>query len=473
MTPDPTATPADELLALCDRLCDGTLTPEERERLEALVLGDAALRRLYVEQLQLNAHLRQSSARLSDAPLASVLRAVLPTPTRQRSVWPTLWNAAAALFLVIGGAWWLVTSGGDDELAVLQEAQNARWRSSTLPTAPGSTLTAGRLYLAEGLARLRFASGAEVTLEGPADIELISRQRCRLHSGSLVAHVPDSAKGFTVLTKQATLIDHGTDFGISTDSDGRARVHVMKGEVELQHRTGGPALRLLTQQMATITPEGLMPVSDLDIEPGNQRGPTTATAFTQELTTTSGNGAASYVTSPGTEKHFSDTLLLLKNAAIKNFLRKAILRFDLAAITNPHQLQAARLTLQFEPTGYGFATLGGDARFGVYAVTDDVQDTWSPTQLDWHTMPAFHDDPGRVDERKAVKVGEFVMPLGVLGGPMSIESPALIERIRSDPNRQLTLIIVRENPLEVSSGIVHGFAGNHHPTLPPPTLRLR
>jgi len=27
--------------------------------------------------------------------------------------------------------------------------------------------------------------------------------------------------------------------------------------------------------------------------------------------------------------------------------------------------------------------------------------------------------------------------------------------------------------LEVSSGIVHGFAGNHHPTLPPPTLRLR
>ncbi|MBA3701161.1 MAG: FecR domain-containing protein [Planctomycetes bacterium] len=489
MNPDPTATPdistpAEELIALCDRLCDGSLTVSERERIEALVLGDAALRRLYVEQMQLHAQLTQNSSRLSDAPLQTVLRPVSSAPIHPPR-WrfsAQLWNAAAALMLLIGGAWWLATSGSDnsgsddsgsDEIAQLQDVQNARWRSSTLPTAPGSTLTAGRLYLAEGLARLRFASGAEVTLEGPADIELISRQRCRLHSGSLVAHVPDSAKGFTVLTKQATLIDHGTDFGISTDSDGRARVHVMKGEVELQHRTGGPALRLLTQQMATITPEGLMPVSDLDIEPGNQRGPTTATAFTQELTTTSGRGAASYVTSPGTEKHFSDTLLLLKNAAIKNFLRKAILRFDLAAITNPHQLQAARLTLQFEPTGYGFATLGGDARFGVYAVTDDAQDTWSPTQLDWHTMPAFHDDPGRVDERTAVKVGEFVMPLGVLSGPMSIESPALIERIRSDPNRQLTLIIVRENPLAVSSGIVHGFAGNHHPTLPPPTLRLR
>ena len=31
-----------ELLALCDRLLDGEMTPAERERLEALVLQDAA-----------------------------------------------------------------------------------------------------------------------------------------------------------------------------------------------------------------------------------------------------------------------------------------------------------------------------------------------------------------------------------------------------------------------------------------------
>jgi ferric-dicitrate binding protein FerR (iron transport regulator) len=479
MTPDPTATPdfstpADELIALCDRLCDGTFTAGERERIEALVLGDPALRRLYVEQMQLHAQLTQNSARLSEAPLQTVLRPVAAAPLRPaRWRFPAqMWNAAAALMLLFGGAWWLATSGSD-EIAQLQDVQNARWKSSSLPTEPGSALSAGRLHLAEGLARLRFAGGAEVTLEGPADIELLSRQLCRLHSGSLVAHVPDHARGFTVLTKQATLIDHGTDFGISADSDGRARVHVMKGEVELQHRSGGPAMRLLTQQMAAITPVGLMPVSDLDIEPGNQRGPTTAMAFTQELTTTSGRGAASYVTSPGTDKHFSDTLLLLKNAGVKNFLRKAILRFDLTTIRDPQQVQAARLTLQFEPTGYGFATLGGDARFGVYAVTDDAQDAWSPTKLAWSTMPAFHADAGRVDDTKAVKVGEFHMPLGVLAGPMSIESPGLIERIRSDANRQLTLIIVRENPMAVSSGVVHGFAGNHHPTLPPPTLRLR
>jgi hypothetical protein len=56
---------------------------------------------------------------------------------------------------------------------------------------------------------------------------------------------------------------------------------------------------------------------------------------------------------------------------------------------------------------------------------------------------------------------------------MSIDGSALLERIRQDGNRLLTLIIVRENPLEQPAGIVHGFAGNRHPALPPPTLRLR
>lgn len=469
----PAPTPAEELVALCDRLCDGTLTASERERIEALVLGDAALRRLYVEQMQVHAQLTQNSARLSEAPLQTVMRSVAPAPlSAPRWRFPAqLWNVAAALLLLIGGAWWLANSGSDD-VALLQDVQNARWKSSSLPTEPGSSLPAGRLHLAEGLARLRFANGAEITLEGPAELELLSGELCRLHSGSLVAHVPERAKGFTVLTKQATLIDHGTDFGISTDAEGRARVHVMNGEVELRHHRGGPSLRLLTEQTAAITADGLQPVSGMDIEPARQRDDS-APAFTHELTTTSGRGAASYVTSPGTEKHFSDTLLLLKNARISTFLRKAILRFDLAHITMPQQLQAARLTLHFDQTGYGFAALSGDAHFVIYAVTDDTLDDWSPTGLDWHTLPAFHDDAGRVDDTKAVKVGGFTMPMGLLRGPMSIEGPELIERIRQDANRQLTLIIVRENPMEISSGVVHGFAGNHHPTLPPPTLRLR
>jgi hypothetical protein len=323
------------------------------------------------------------------------------------------------------------------------------------------------------LARVRFHGGAEVTLEAPADLELLSREHCRLHRGSLVAHVPERAKGFTVLTRQATVIDHGTDFGISADAEGHANVHVMQGEVELRHVNGGEALRLHTQQMAAVTAAGVHPISAMDNEPGNRRDLAVAPAFAHELTTSSGRGAAAYVASPGTDKHTSDTLLLVKNGTATNFRRKAYLRFDLGGIGDAAHLTTARLTLHFDLSGFGFAALGGDAHFVVYALTDDSRDGWEPATLSWQTMPAFDGDAGKVDLSQAVKVGSFTMPLGVLRGPQAIESAELLARIKEDGNRLLTLIVVRENPLEHNAGVVHGFAGNRHPTLPPPTLRLR
>ena len=57
-----------ELRALCDRLLDGEFTHEDRARLESLVLGDAAMRTLYVSLMHQHAALRQSASRLGAAP---------------------------------------------------------------------------------------------------------------------------------------------------------------------------------------------------------------------------------------------------------------------------------------------------------------------------------------------------------------------------------------------------------------------
>jgi hypothetical protein len=468
--PDPPA----ELLALCDRLLDGELTEADRADLEARVLRDPAQRRCYVEYLHLHATLRQQASRLADAPLAEVLRsmpAAASNVVRPRFAWSL--KLAAALALGAGLAWSASSFlRRNESVATLVEVKNARWESSALPTEPGSKLGRGRLRLIDGLARVTFRSGAEVSLEGPAELELVNRNACFLHSGALVAHVPEPAHGFVVATAHAKLIDHGTDFGISADAVGRAQVQVLQGEVELRHDRSGETLQLATRQSASITPERLNSRIKDETEPDRH-------AFTRSesgappvtLTTSTGAGDAAYVVSPNSPTHFSDTLLLVKNAPDAKYRRKAFLRFDLASL-NEQRIADATLTLNFEATGFGYASLTGACTFAVYGVTDDAQDAWSAASLTWENAPAFSPDAGAVELAKAKKLGTFNLPAGVVSGAYSIEGAALADFLNADTNRRATLIVVRETSEARLNAAVHGFAGNHHPTLAPPTLRL-
>ena len=238
-----------ELRELCDRLLDGDFSPEDRARLEALVLGDPALRALYVELMHQHAALRQNASRLGDVPLSEVLRtlpdaSVAALSQRRTSATKVIrfprWPLQIAAAVVLGFAIWrFAPHHAEKPLATLVETNGARWDNSSLPTVPGSPLKAGRLRLESGVARLVFQSGAEVSLEGPAELELQGPNTCFLHTGALTAHVPEQARGFTVATAHAQLIDHGTDFGISADPGGRGQVQVLKGEVELRHERSG------------------------------------------------------------------------------------------------------------------------------------------------------------------------------------------------------------------------------------------
>jgi len=467
--------PKAELLDLCDRLLDGEFTVAHRERLEALVLGDAELRRLYVETMHLHAALRQNASRLNqgDIPLAEVLGA-LPEP--KNVIRFPRWPMQIAAGLAIGiGIWWFTPRPAERPLATLVETNGARWANSSLPTAPGSALHAGRLRLADGVARIRFQSGAEVSLEGEAELELTGVNSCFLHSGALTAHVPPQAKGFVVDTTNAKLIDHGTDFGISTDHAGRAQVQVLKGEVELQHARSGDKLRLQTRESAAITAERFKGAKEqVHDEPDRYafaRTTDTARSPGLTLTTAGGNGDAAYVVSPNSPTHHSDTLLLVKNAPTKAYLRKALLRFDLGPLRS-QQVESASLTLNFEATGFGYASLTDECVFAVYGVTNDAQDDWSDETLTWETAPAFSPDAGAVDPTHAVKLGTFTTPRGVVSGVFTLEGEALAKFLNADANRRATLIVVRETSQLGNTTAVHGFAGNRHPTLAPPTLRL-
>jgi len=466
--------PFEEVRDLCDRLLDGEFSEADRARLETLVLGNAEARRLYVELMHQQAAMRQNASRLGDVPLSEILRTLPEEPVAKVVRFPRWPLQIAAAFALGFAIWWFAPRPVEKPLATLVETNGARWENSSLPTVPGSPLRAGRLRLECGVARLVFQSGAEVSLEGPAELELQGPNACFLHSGALTAHVPPPARGFTVATAHAQLIDHGTDFGISTDATGQGQVQVLKGEVELRHERTGETRTLATRESAAITADRITQVHGVDGEPDRYaflRPDSPPHPTTIMLTTAGGAGDAAYVVSPNSPIHTSDTLLLLKNSPSKNFRRRAYLRFDLAPLRD-RRVEGASLTLNFEATGFGYASLTGECTFAVYGLTDHSQDSWSADTISWETAPAFSPDAGSVDTTRAVKLGTFTTPRGVVSGTYSIDGQPLADFLNADTTGRATLIVVRETSEPGSNSAVHGFAGNHHPALAPPTLRL-
>lgn len=480
--------PRAEVLDLCDRLFDGDFTAADRERLESLVIHNAEARRAYLEHVQIHAVLKE--ARLKDVPLSEVVdmastltglpHSTVPVSKKRRWTTAALALAASIAILLAGwgiGHWQTLASNERAIVAKLVDAKGVRWDSGTLPTEVGAGLSQGRLRLAAGLATVEFRKGARVTLEGPADLEIIDADKCYLHRGALTAHVPPPAVGFVVETTNARLVDHGTDFGISAAADGAATVEVFDGEVELLHQTSGQRLKLLTKQGASVSQEELSGLSTVEDAaetelPRARRTVEPLSGNTITITSADGRGKAAYAFSPDTKEHFSDTLLLVKHTPIKTACRrKAWLAFDLAAAQGRDIAEAA-LTLTFEPTGWGFASHLPDAVFTVYGVTDNSLDYWEEGTLNWENAPANDPLGSNVLPGKAVKLGTFTMPQGVLDGAFTVKTPELAEFLQGDANRLATLVIVRETAETKSGSVVHGFAGNRHPTLRPPTLRM-
>lgn len=122
---------------------------------------------------------------------------------------------------------------GDLTFATISRLVNVNWAASNSKATLSQKLGPGRLAFSSGVVGLRFKDGVEVTIEGPAEFELIHANRTRLHSGLLSAVVPPGAEGFKVETSGATVTDLGTAFGIKIDELGDAEVSVFDGEVDV------------------------------------------------------------------------------------------------------------------------------------------------------------------------------------------------------------------------------------------------
>ncbi len=88
-----------------------------------------------------------------------------------------------------------------------------------------------QLVLLSGSAQLSMTCGADIVMQAPCEVTLLSHDLARLNSGTLTAHAAEWATGFAVVTNDLKVTDLGTRFAISSDSQGVVEAHVLEGLV--------------------------------------------------------------------------------------------------------------------------------------------------------------------------------------------------------------------------------------------------
>ena len=226
---------------------EGTLGDADKAALEALLLRDEEVRRLYVQRMSMGAALCKMADEAQEAEPREAETAVpfAPAPGPPVRSWPlsaklALAGALAACVAVMAlsllhtsHARHPIAETSDAGCAVLVDAAGAQWAPGSVAWQVGMSVPAGKLGLTSGLARLEFYSGASVTLEGSSELEIVSVNEAKCRYGQMRVHVPPHARGFKLTTPDAEVIDLGTEFGLKVSEAGRAEVHVFDGEVEV------------------------------------------------------------------------------------------------------------------------------------------------------------------------------------------------------------------------------------------------
>lgn len=465
------------LIEQAERYADGRLSEAEAAALDQQLKTDAEARQVFAEALYTGAELRHESS-------ASMTTAQVTThpQTKPATRW---WRYAAAIILSLGvGMWMSPQSKGQPRMvATLVKAQQCQWAGSTLPTVEGARLPAGTLDLIEGLATLKFDSGAEVVMEAPATIEVLDAMNCTLKRGTVVADVPPSAKGFTIDTEKAKVVDWGTRFGVSAGDDGQYMVQVLEGRVDVNPKGTTEVKQLLKGQTVDHGwfKSRLNPESNAETEPSRWRPDVILDGGDgwQVISTAFGRGKDSYIQGGLKNKRDggSDPFFRVKYSSNSPELtRKGYVAFDLSKFAG-HKFTDAEFVLTIEPSDLGFASVVPDSTFDVYGVIDESADDWEETGISWENAPA-HDpkDPVRNQPRmeKTRLLGRFEVAQGISRGTRSIRGEALRDFLNADTNGIATFIICRETDETQRSGLVHAFATKENGGKnAPPLLRVK
>jgi hypothetical protein len=239
------------------RFSDGTLPPEERERLEQILAThpEARLRWFLHSDIEIGLAdwaATQKAHATTRIPGRTGFRSFLPSFSPNRHSRTVRWSLALTALtavLAIGTftTLWLLRKPVETPVtgvAVLSRLAGVEWADGAEGPVSGSLLNPGTLRLRSGAILLEFRSGARLIVEGPAEIRLISPSLAFLQEGRASAIVPPQTKGFTISLPDFKVVDLGTEFGVVNSPEAR-EIHVFAGAAEFAARNASDVRTLL------------------------------------------------------------------------------------------------------------------------------------------------------------------------------------------------------------------------------------
>ena len=143
-------------------------------------------------------------------------------------------------------------------VAVVRREVEVVWEHALDAMVAGEVMPPRRIKFKSGLMEIQTDRGVVITVEGPADLEVVSGMEVICREGRLRADVPPPAIGFVFKTPQFDVVDLGTSFAMEIGRHKRSEVHVIKGLVQIvPDSKGGKAKRDLREGNAIGVTDGV------------------------------------------------------------------------------------------------------------------------------------------------------------------------------------------------------------------------
>lgn len=272
----PSSCQNERLRELMQKSLEDTLTPEEQQIFQDMVSSSSEMRDYYLDCMMVHAGLskalgsllfsagndvddlnvallamceHENTAPCIDVPIVqdTSQHEILHYVNRPSVKYIQFKKSSAATFIAVAASFLffvifirLTPPKSDSAVAILSDSLYAQWEDTGVPMKNGMRFVLGsRSYLLkEGFVKLLFDNNTQITIEAPAEFQILDEDLLRLKYGRVYAIVPSEAYGFQVCTPNAKIIDLGTEFGVQHNVYGNTELHVLSGKTCLISSSG-------------------------------------------------------------------------------------------------------------------------------------------------------------------------------------------------------------------------------------------